>query len=174
MAPAEARQRRTPASTSAKKIIRQWQGVVARVLIGLLVGVGGAAGVAFYLNRANTPFAPRDAKPARKKPRIWYRCRRSQPDRAPARPATLEPGAPGSCARRIWLPTCLPILCWIRHRPPATSSAACAALQPSQAPAKTSPPDRARPMPNRMLRRRRQKTRQRPSRRYDFIQDSAG
>lgn len=131
---------RTPTSTSAKKSSGNGKGVVAGVLIGLLVGVGGAAGVAFYLNRANTPFAPRDAKPAKEEASDMVSLP-AQPARSapPPGPATLEPGAPGSRAPDLAanLPT-NPLLDTPPASPPPAAPPA-AAPQPSQAPAEDKP-----------------------------------
>lgn len=131
---------RTPQS-AAKKSPGNGKGVVAGVLIGLLVGVGSAAGVAFYLNRANTPFAQREAKPAQQEETSDMVALPAQPDKPapPAGPATLEPGA--STSRAPDLAANLPANPLL-DTPPAVNPPAPATESP-QAPTEDKPPRKA-------------------------------
>lgn len=113
------------------------------MLIGLLVGVGGAAGVAFYLNRANTPFAPREAPPAKEEASDMVSLPAQPPKPAPPPgPATLEPGAPTSRAPDLAanLPT-NPLL----DTPPATPAPAAPPAPPPTPAAENKPAKTAKP-----------------------------
>ncbi|AQR66635.1 hypothetical protein BXU06_01790 [Aquaspirillum sp. LM1] len=109
------------------------------VLIGLMVGVGAAAGVAFYLNRAATPFAPREAKPAKEEP-AESMVALPPPDTPPAKPAappgpaSLEPGAP--IQRAPDLSASLPVNPLLDTPPPPAAAA------PVAAPAENKPEDK--------------------------------
>lgn len=128
------------------------KGVVAGVLIGLLAGVGGAAGVAFYLNRANTPFAPREAKPVKEEAADSMVSLPAQPAPPPAAkpapppgPATLEPGAP--TARAPDLSVNLPVNPQLDTPPPPAPAPSPAAAEPTPPPAPEKPARKAEPKP---------------------------